>query len=130
MGKHVERLRRGSRSHPHLVAAAALALGLALAPASPPAALAVVAAALLALAVCAGREGGAVAAPLVAAGLLIGHARLEPLERAERAFADGRHYEGDATVLERPRPGRFGSSAVIRLASGPRVLARTSAGTD
>jgi competence protein ComEC len=144
MGKHVERLRRGSRSHPHLVAVAALALGLALAPASPPVALAVVAAALPAMVVWAGREAGAVAALLVAAGLLIGGARLEPLERAQGSVVDGRRYEGVATVLERPRPGQFGSSAVVRLASveagppngeaglprGLRVLARTSAGTD
>jgi competence protein ComEC len=122
----------------HLVALGALVAGLALSPVAashgglpdPEIATTAAVAAFAAVSLVAGSSSALrlalLAVCLAVAGLLVGAVRLEPLERAERKLERTGHYDGTATVLERPRPGPFGSSAQLRLSSGERVLARAS----
>jgi competence protein ComEC len=74
---------------------------------------------------------GLVAAVLLTGGVLAGQARLAAIE-GDRGPAAGR-VDARAVLLERPRPTRFGSYAVVRLASGARrgerLLARAGART-
>ena len=62
-------------------------------------------------------------------GTLAGTARIDAIDATADRVEPGEAISGEATVLERPRPSRFGSSAVVRLANGARVLARADAGT-
>ena len=75
----------------------------------------------------------ALAASLLAAGLALGTARLAALDAQLSAPAAGARVEGRVVLLERPRPGRFGSAAEVELLTGsgspPRLLARASAGS-
>ena len=126
------RARDAIERYPHLVAAVLVAVGLAAAP-------------YPAVDVAAGISGVAVGAVLhslgvrrgvaltaavaLVAGAGVGTARVAAIDKEAGLVKPGERVEGDATVLERPRPSRFGSSAVLELASGAHVLARASGGT-
>jgi competence protein ComEC len=138
----------GSRleARPFHVAAAALAVGLACSERPRlAAALALCAAAAIAAVPRSGRPRAdgrvrrAASSPRLAAacalplllGAAIGGARLHSIDgEADRARPDTT-LTARATLLERPRPSPFGSSAVLRIDSGPahgaRVVARTRA---
>ncbi len=117
--------------YPHLVAAALVAAGLVLA-IEPRAATAGI---VVAVAACLGllRAG---ARPVVAltlgvalvAGIGAGTARLAAIDAGAALVKPGERVEGQATVVERPRQSRFGSSAVLELPRGARVLARAPDG--
>ena len=119
-------------SHRRHVAIAALSVGLAAAPDRPALALGlagVLAASLAAI-------GAPVAALIAAAGMVggtaLGAGRLEALEPPPAVLAEGSRLAAEAYLLESPRPSRFGSSAAIRVLTGPgagaRVLARADRG--
>jgi competence protein ComEC len=115
------------RRRPHLVLLCLVA-GFGLAPASP--------AALPVAALVAAAVGGwafessvaPVAAALVLAAGMAGHARIAAIDRPARAAPLGSVLEADATLLERPRATRFGWSAPMQIdtgaAQGLRVVAR------
>jgi competence protein ComEC len=67
---------------------------------------------------------------LVVGAALIGALRLAAIDRPARAAPAGAAIEAEATLLERPRAGLFGSSAPMRIETGParglRILARRS----
>jgi competence protein ComEC len=112
---------------PFHAGAAALAAGLALAQSPSSAA----AAALILGTACAAlrrRRLAAVVGLALLTGATIGAARLAAIDRQMRAATPGTSLAASATLLERPRPSRFGSSAELRIetgrASGARVLAR------
>jgi competence protein ComEC len=110
---------------PHHVGVAAVAAGLLLAPAPPAAAVAVAACLGGALVALRLPRLALLAAALLLAGSLVGGERLAAIDRSAAAAGPaGAAVSGSATVLERPRPSRFGSSALLRLESGARVLAR------
>ena len=117
------------RRHPYHVALAALAVGLACAPAPDEVGLAVAGSASLVLA-CVGLPAQAgLAVVLVLAGSLAGEARLRAVEPVLEGRLVGAQIERRAILLEHPRPGRFGSSAAVQIASaesGPRLLAEAS----
>lgn len=116
----------------HLTVAALVTAGLAVAPARPSLGLTVAGSALIAVAVA-----GLGVRPSVAAwgggalllGVVVGTARVDAIDGAAERVQPGERVEGEATLLERPRPSRFGSSAVLRLANGARVLARAGGRT-
>jgi competence protein ComEC len=117
---------------PYHVALAALAAGLALAPGASVFRL-VAAAAVVAAALSAVRASGLapLAAVLLCAGALAGIWRVEAIDRAAgSAGRAGTYVSARAVLLEHPRPSQFGSSAAVRLVSGPgsgaRLLARAS----
>ena len=115
--------------HPHQLGVAALGAGLALAVAPPPAGLVVAACSAAGLLAARLPRHALLVAALLLAGVLVGAARLAAIDRsAQAAGAAGSAVTGRATVLERPRPSRFGSSAVLSLPTGSRVLARADAG--
>jgi competence protein ComEC len=66
-------------------------------------------------------------------GATLGSARLHAIDSTADRARPGAGVSARATLLERPRPSRFGSSGVLRIESGPahgaRVLARTRART-
>lgn len=62
---------------------------------------------------------GLLLAALVLAGTGVGATRLDMLERSLVALPPGTGLAADAFLVEHPRPGRFGSSAVVEVASGP-----------
>ena len=119
----------GRKRRPHLAISCVVA-GLGLAPAGvvPP----LVAAALAA--VVGGwtfdRRGAAVAAALVLSAALVGGLRVHAIDAPAAAAPPGSVIDAEATLLDRPRAGLFGSSAPMRIDSGParglRILARTS----
>jgi competence protein ComEC len=115
------------RRRPHLVLACVVAgLALSIAPG-----FAVPVAALVAAAV-----GGwafeasvaPVAAALVLAAGMAGQARLAQIDRPAPAAPPGSVIDAEATLLEQAHPSRFGSSAPMRIDTGPahglRVMAR------
>ncbi|MFL5839280.1 MAG: ComEC/Rec2 family competence protein, partial [Thermoleophilaceae bacterium] len=115
------------RRRPHLVLVCVVA-GFALAPASP-AALPVAALVAAAIAGWAFESSVApVAAALVLAAGMAGQARIAAIDRPAGAAPPGSALDADATLLERPRPTRFGWSAPMRIdtgaARGLRVMAR------
>jgi competence protein ComEC len=115
---------------PFHVAASAFAVGLAAAEHPRPAAVAGLC--LSALAVALGRPRLAATLGLaLLLGATAGSARLHAIDGPARAARPGSGVEATATLLERPRPSRFGSSATLRIDSGPssgaHVLARTPA---
>jgi competence protein ComEC len=116
--------------YPHLVMAAALTVGLACA-AEPVAALIAAVPAAAALAVAgATRTVALIAAATMALGAGAGAARLGAIDSQAQRIKPGDLIDERAVILERPRPSRFGSSAVLRLrGSGARVLARAPART-
>jgi competence protein ComEC len=115
------------RRRPHLAIACVVG-GLALAPAGAPAAC--LAAALFATAAgcLLGRRASAIAAALVLTAALAGALRLAAIDRPAHAAPPGSVIAAKATLLERPRPGLHGSSAPMRIDSGPaaglHILAR------
>src|SRR3954452_7112952 len=116
------------RRRPHL-AISCVVLGLALAPAGQiPALAGCVAAATVARAVS-GARGAAIAALLVAAAAAFGGLRIAAIDRPASAAPPGTALDAEATLVERPRAGLFGFSAVMKIDSGParslRILART-----
>src|SRR5947208_14794007 len=115
------------RRRPYLAIACVVA-GLALSPAgiAPVAAASVVAVAAARLAF--GGRASAIAAALVLVPALGGALRLAAIDRPAHAAPPGSAIVARATLLERPRAGLFGSSAPMRIDSGPsaglRILAR------
>src|SRR5215217_7013302 len=75
-----------------------------------------------------GRRAAAVAAALVIGAAFIGSLRLAALDRPAAAAPPGTGIDAVATLLERPRAGLFGSSAPMRIDTGParglRIVAR------
>src|SRR4051812_17305350 len=75
-----------------------------------------------------GRRAIAFGVALVAGAGLIGALRLGEIDRPAKAAPPGAAIEAEATLLERPRAGLFGSSAPMRIETGPahglRILAR------
>ncbi|MBV9213130.1 MAG: ComEC/Rec2 family competence protein [Actinobacteria bacterium] len=73
------------------------------------------------------------ASGLVVCGAAAGSARLNELDVPLASARHASHVEGRAILLERPRRGRFDSSAAVEIASGPaagsRALARVRNGT-
>jgi competence protein ComEC len=103
---------------PWHVATGATALGLALAPA-PPATVALAAALPLAAALVGIRPAAAaLASALVLAGALTGDLRLGHIDAPANRVRDGASLRARAWLLTPARPGPFGSSAEIRVASG------------
>ncbi len=119
------------RDRPWHVAMAALALGLALA-SHPEAPVAGVAAGLGCglWAVARAPKAGALAAVLVLGGAAAGDLRLAAIDAPAGRVRDGRSVSVRAWLATPVRPGRFGSSAEVTVASGPlrgvRLLARAS----
>jgi competence protein ComEC len=117
------------RRRPQLALACAVA-GLALAPAGAAAVAGACVAAGTAAAWIFGRRGSAVAAALVLAAGLTGSARLAAIDRPAHAAPPGAVITARATLLERPRAGLHGSSAPMRIDTGPaaglKILARWS----
>ncbi|MBN1530885.1 MAG: ComEC/Rec2 family competence protein [Thermoleophilaceae bacterium] len=101
------------------VAMAALAAGLLLA-GTPAVALLAAAGVLAGAAIL--RPGAirpaALAAGLVVAGVWVGDMRLAAIDAPAARVRDGARLSARAWVLTAPRPGRFGSSAEARIASG------------
>ncbi len=62
---------------------------------------------------------GTVAAVLVVAGATAGSWRLHAIDAPQRSLHDGESLAIRAYLLELPRPSRFGSSAELKLLSGP-----------
>jgi len=125
VGERVSRELRKRRPH---VAIACVATGLALAPAG---AARVAIAAVLAAAVAVnpfGRRAAIAALLLVLGAGTVGGLRLAAIDRPARAAPPGTAIDAVATLVDRPRSGLFGSSATMRLESGParglRILAR------
>lgn len=115
------------RRQPHLAISCVVA-GLALAAGGwVPTAIACVLASALAAWIF-GSRGAAGAAALVIVASLVGSARIAAIDRPARAAPPGTALVAEATLLERPRPGLFGSSAVMRIetgsARGLRIYAR------
>ena len=113
--------------YPHLLAAALVTAGLA-ASSYPSAALAAAGAAV-AIAAALWRAGvrrgvALTAAVALIAGVAAGTARVAAIDAQAERVKPGERIEGEATLVERPRPSRFGSSAVLELPNGARVLAR------
>ena len=117
------------KRRPHL-AIGCVVTGLALAPAGAAAALVAVTAATALAASTFGRRGAVVAACLVLAAGLFGALRIATIDRPATAAQPGSVIDADATLLERPRQGLFGSSAAMKIETGParglRVLARNA----
>ena len=115
------------RRHPYHVALAALAAGLACAPARLELCLALAGAASLALACARLSAQAGLVVVLVLGGSLAGEARLRAVEPVALDTPAGQRIERRAILLERPRPGRFGSSAAVQIesarAGGPMLLA-------
>src|SRR5438105_1934827 len=115
------------RRPPHL-ALACIVAGLAGAPLGPlPAVVAAGIPAVAAAPTLSGRAAlGAVALGRGAA--TVGSMGLAAIARPARAAAPGTAIEADATILDSPRPTRFGRTATIAIESGParglRVYAR------
>ena len=122
-----DRIRVLAEDHPRHLALAATAVGLTLAQ-SPAMVLAVAAVLAGGLALAAAPRGALVAAAAVLAGAFAGHARLAAIDRPGEDLRPGDRIEGRAHLLGLPRPGPFGSSAEVRMSSGPasgvRLLAR------
>ncbi len=116
------------RRRPFHVALGGLVLGLALSSGRPSLALAAAGACALGLAAMGSGALGLLTALLVIAGVGGGAARLAALEHSWPAAHPGESVSARANLIARPRPSRFGSSAVLELRSGPgrgaRVLAR------
>src|SRR5438552_11011940 len=120
------------RRRPHLMLACVVA-GLALSPAG---ALAVAILAVFAAVVAVlgfGRLGGGTAIALVFGAAVLGTLRIAAIDRPARAAPPGTVIDANATLLDTPRPTRFGSSATMQIDSGPardlRVLARVESGS-
>ena len=111
------------RLRPHALLAA-VAGGLAAAPAGWGAVAMVAMAVGAASLVLAPRWAGAVLVMWVLIGALAGEMRLGAIDRPAAQARPGAAIHARAVVLERPRPGAFGSSVVMRLENGLRVLAR------
>src|SRR3954470_7613994 len=115
------------RRRPHL-ALTCVVTGLALAPTGAAAVAGACATAGAAAAWIFGRRGSVAAAALVLVAGLGGAARLAAIDLPAKAAPVGSAIAATATLLERPRPGLHGSSAPMRIDSGPaaglRVLAR------
>jgi competence protein ComEC len=75
-----------------------------------------------------GRAAPAIAATLLLGAALAGALRIAAIDRPASAAPPGTAINATATLLERPRPGLFGESAVMKIEDGPasglRILAR------
>lgn len=123
----MRRARTALDSYPHLVAAALCAAGLAAAAGGFGAEAALGAAPLVGFGLAGSgvRRSVAVSASVaLAAGAGVGMVRLASIDATAARANPGERVRDDAVVLERPRPSRFGSSAVLRLGNGARVIAR------
>ena len=117
--------------YPHLLAAGLAAAGLAAASLARSWVALAVLAALVAGVLLRVRVRPAVVAWAAAAlliGMAVGTLRIAAIDATAARVTAGESVRGEATVLERPRRSAFGSSAVLRLANGARVLARVDRG--
>src|SRR5436305_1192471 len=114
----VERLRAEARKRrPHLAIGCVVA-GLALAPTGPvPVLLAAVGASAVG-AVGFGRREVVVAAALVTIPAALGSLRIAAIDRPASAAPPGSAIDAEATLLERPRAGLFGTAATMKIESG------------
>lgn len=104
-----------ARAHFRHLALGAAGLGLLVGPRSVPA-LVVAAAALAALS---GTPPRALLVMAIAlAGAVGGQARLAHLDASRLQAASGHEVQTSVILLERPRPGRFGSTALARVSAG------------
>ncbi len=130
-GDRLRAVGSAAQRRPHHLGAGALAIGLG-APGRPAVAIAVSAAAAGLLFAAKAPRAAVIAAALLTAGAGIGTARLHAIDAPLAAARRATHAAGRAILLERPRPGRFDSSAAVELVSGPaagaRVLARVRNG--
>lgn len=115
----IDRIRaEARRRRPHLAIACVVA-GLALSPVGSTAAVVAAAAAGAVGVVAFGRRGSLVAVTLVLSAAAFGALRLAAADRPAQAAPVGSAVDAVATLLERPRPGLHGSSAPMRIESGP-----------
>src|SRR5437763_3355750 len=127
LGKRLPGAGRAAARRPHHVGAAALVAGLA--GCNDPALVVgfALAAAVVLLAGGAPRHA-LIASACVIGGAALGATRLHAIDARFAAAQRATHADGRAALLERPRPGRFDSSAAVELVTGPgagsRVLAR------
>jgi competence protein ComEC len=110
---------------------AAVALGLALAASPSPAVLVAAALTVGALAVLGTPRLGVLAAALVVLGAAGGQLRLSALDAPSARIRDGSRVAVKAELATAPRPGRFGSSAEVKIRAGrfrgARLLVRAPA---
>ncbi len=118
--------------HPYHVGLGAFVVGLLVCGLAVSDVVLIAAGAGVALAVARAPRVAVLAAVLVAAGGFVGHARLRAIDAPDRFLHAGEPLAARAWVLEWPRPSQFGSSAEVRIASGPakgaHLLARAPAG--
>src|SRR4051794_34907942 len=121
-------IRAEARKRRPYLAIGCVVAGLALAPAGAAPVLVASAVAVVAATFGFGRRGGMVAATLVLAAGLVGALRIAAIDRPAAQAQPGTVIEAEAILLERPRQEAFGTSAAMKIESGParglRVLAR------
>ncbi len=106
------------RVHPYHLGLAALVAGLAAA--ALPRELVALSAGLIAATLAAARQPALALtmATLLLAGSGVGGARLAALDVPASRLAPAAFLRGDATLIERPRPSKFGSSAEVQVTTG------------
>ena len=119
-----EDLRALVRTHPRHLALAAAATGLALAPAPTATRLAIAGALAAALSLLTAPRAAVLGAAALVAGGLAGHARVAAIDQAGAGLRAGDRVEGRAHLMSPPRPNPFGSSAEVRMTSGPALGAK------
>ena len=123
-------VRAEARKRRPYLAIGCVVTGLALSPAGAmPAVVACVIAAAGAAWTFGGR-GAAIAAALVATAALVGALRIAAIDRPAAAAPPGTVLEAEATLLERPRDSLFGSSAPMKVETGPARGLRIQAQND
>ncbi|MEA2405682.1 MAG: competence protein ComEC, partial [Thermoleophilaceae bacterium] len=113
--------------HPYHAALAAFAAGLALAPFSHAFLAAGLALAATGLVAVRAPPVALLALAAAAGGVVLGAWRVEAIDAPGRSVRPGERLSARATLLERPRPSRFGSSAPVAIDGGAKLLARAGA---
>src|SRR3954451_15999998 len=124
----MDRLRVAARKRrPHLAISCVVA-GLAFSPAGAWPVLAATTLALVFGGWSFGRRGAVFGAALVLGAALVGGLRTHAIDAPAAAAPPGSVIDAEATLLERPRAGLFGTAAPMRIETGParglRVFAR------
>ncbi|HEX6459716.1 MAG TPA: ComEC/Rec2 family competence protein [Thermoleophilaceae bacterium] len=118
--------------HPYYACLGSFVAGLLLCGLAAPDLLLGAAALAIALALTRAPLLGVLAAVLLLGGAAAGHARLHAIDAPDRFLHAGEPFSGRAWLLEWPRASPFGSSAEVRVVSGPargaHLLARAPAG--